>query len=59
MNKISLILVVSPFSIPINTTIGNTVSVLSNASLWISLIFFSIPVKPIPDIFDVTQGNNH
>ena len=36
--------------------IGKIVSELSNASLWIDLIFFSIPVSPIPDIFDTTPG---
>jgi len=33
------------------------VSVLSKASLWISLIFFSIPTKPIPEIFILIPGN--
>ena len=32
------------------------VSELSNASLCISLIFFSIPVSPIPEILETTPG---
>ena len=36
--------------------IGNTLSSLLNAFSCINLNFFSIPLKPIPEILEITPG---